>query len=167
MAAKLDIIGQKFGRLLVIGESPIRSLSFKVKFNCICDCGKEVTVIGTNLKNSNTRSCGCLGTEVRTARLTTHGLSKRLDYQKNRDLVRVYGITLDQLSEIYTKQGSNCLICGISEEATGRLLSIDHCHITGKIRGLLCNLCNVGLGNFKDNTELLEKAINYLNEHKE
>jgi hypothetical protein len=44
----------------------------------------------------------------------------------------------------------------------GRSLSIDHCHKTGKIRGLLCKDCNIGLGHFKDNIKLLQKAEEYL-----
>ena len=52
-----------------------------------------------------------------------------------------------------------CQICGDTEK-----LHIDHCHDTNKIRGYLCSTCNHGLGLFYDNVELLEKAIQYLNE---
>lgn len=61
-----------------------------------------------------------------------------------------------------------CSICHQPERITSRLtgelheLSVDHCHITGNIRGLLCRHCNAGLGLFKDNIELLEKALSYL-----
>ena len=48
---------------------------------------------------------------------------------------------------------------------SGRRLSVDHNHVTSKVRGLLCNNCNRGIGNFKDKKELLLKAISYLDKH--
>ena len=59
-----------------------------------------------------------------------------------------------------------CAICGAleSNKIDTRRLNVDHDHETDKIRGLLCGLCNVGLGAFKDDVELLIKAINYLKE---
>ena len=56
-----------------------------------------------------------------------------------------------------------CMICGDSQ--TGRKLAIDHCHQTGKMRGVLCHHCNVGLGHFRDNPDLLLAAINYLKQY--
>lgn len=62
---------------------------------------------------------------------------------------------------------TNCAICGEAETSTLQYdhkisLSIDHCHKTGSVRGMLCGNCNNGLGRFKDSTELLKNAINYL-----
>lgn len=54
-----------------------------------------------------------------------------------------------------------CKICNQSC-SSGYKLSVDHCHLTGEIRGLLCLRCNKGLGYFKDNPEFLSKAIKYL-----
>ena len=54
-------------------------------------------------------------------------------------------------------QNNNCAICG--EEVK---LHVDHCHKTGKIRGLLCRNCNTSLGKFKDSPEILQNAITYL-----
>lgn len=56
-----------------------------------------------------------------------------------------------------------CQICNQTDSR--RKLSIDHDHVTGKIRGLLCDACNKGLGLFKDNKDLLENAKNYLESH--
>lgn len=62
-------------------------------------------------------------------------------------------------------QNGRCKICDIeAKDAMWSVLVVDHCHATGKIRGLLCNSCNVGLGKFKDNPRLVEKALGYLNE---
>jgi len=46
-------------------------------------------------------------------------------------------------------------------------LLVDHCHVTGKYRGLLCNRCNTSLGFVNDDIELLEKMVNYLKEYKQ
>jgi hypothetical protein len=76
---------------------------------------------------------------------------------------RVYGITLAEYDKMFEDQGGKCAICGNSDEVEGRRLAIDHCHDSGKVRGLLCGKCNRGLGLFYDNQELLENAISYLN----
>jgi hypothetical protein len=79
-------------------------------------------------------------------------------------LSRVYGITEEQFRAL----GTTCHICGSDNAGrfskTGRPfhLSVDHCHDTGKVRGLLCNHCNVGIGFFKNNPALLLKTIAYL-----
>lgn len=79
---------------------------------------------------------------------------------------RKYGITPDQYHDLFDKQSGVCAICGQPEvkmhRGALRHLSVDHDHITGTIRGLLCNACNSGLGQFRDDTDLLERAIAYL-----
>ena len=77
-------------------------------------------------------------------------------------LKRRYGITTQDYLNLLKLQENKCAICKTSECHTGRNFSVDHCHTTGKIRGLLCAHCNVGLGNFKDNSLLLKEAITYL-----
>lgn len=72
-----------------------------------------------------------------------------------------YGITPEEYQELDTLQNSRCALCGSPGKAYSRLY-VDHCHQTGKVRGLLCNTCNAGLGQFNDNIELVEKALNYL-----
>ena len=78
---------------------------------------------------------------------------------RNSSFKRKYDITLDQYEDIAKSQNNKCLIC---EEETKRNLAVDHCHETGKIRGLLCMNCNIGLGHFKDDIINLRKAISYL-----
>lgn len=58
-------------------------------------------------------------------------------------------------------QGGVCAICG-SPPPEGEVLRVDHDHVTGKVRGFLCIVCNAGVGCFKDNENLLLAAINYL-----
>ena len=83
-------------------------------------------------------------------------------------LKRKFGITLEYYNELLDQQEHKCAICGGYETSyRNEVLSVDHNHDTGKIRGLLCNTCNRGLGLFKDNKEILINAINYLNNDNE
>jgi len=87
-------------------------------------------------------------------------------------LFNKYGITSKEYDKFLSDQGGVCAICGQAEThidpRTNRvfLMSVDHCHLTGKVRGILCNNCNRGIGFFKDNISLLNSASAYLNKHK-
>lgn len=75
----------------------------------------------------------------------------------------VYGITFEERETILSKQGGRCAICETDLSNPDDNSHIDHCHVSGIVRGILCCKCNVGLGYFNDNQELLRKAIKYLN----
>jgi hypothetical protein len=85
--------------------------------------------------------------------------------QKSRDhhLKTMYGITQEDYNIMFEKQDGCCAICKKHQTEVSRALSVDHCHETGKVRGLLCHTCNSAIGKFYDNVSLLENAINYLN----
>lgn len=72
-------------------------------------------------------------------------------------LKRKYNIDLISYNKLIDLQNNVCAIC----KNTGKL-HVDHDHITGIVRGLLCMNCNTGIGNLKDSPELLRSAINYL-----
>jgi hypothetical protein len=72
---------------------------------------------------------------------------------------RKYKVSIDVIKAVLSKV--TCEICGAAPKETKRN-SIDHCHTTGIVRGLLCDECNKGLGHFKDNPTLLIKAKEYL-----
>lgn len=76
-------------------------------------------------------------------------------------LMHVHGISEDNFNYLLEMQGGKCDICGTSDPI--RCFCVDHCHNTGRIRGILCDLCNKGLGAFKDNKNALARAIEYLN----
>lgn len=81
-----------------------------------------------------------------------------------------YGITWEDYQELLVKQGHKCAICGSNDaqsERTSGKLFIDHCHTTGKVRGLLCSKCNHALGQFNDDETLLFKAVDYLRSNKD
>ena len=79
-------------------------------------------------------------------------------------MIHLYGIDINRYNQILESQNYACAICGSTE--TGgkgkKHFSVDHCHTTKKVRGLLCKSCNIMLGEAKDNTRILSKAIEYL-----
>lgn len=81
---------------------------------------------------------------------------------KNANLKRTYGIDLVQYNQLLISQNGCCLICKRHENELAYKLHVDHCHINGKVRALLCFNCNQGLGNFKDSIGLLISASEYL-----
>ncbi len=102
---------------------------------------------------------------------------KRRDYAENRfnlqekvkdyHLKRDFGITLDELKKMLEIQEYRCKICGkelkiIDGEKNKDAAVVDHDHVTGKIRGVLCHSCNLMLGNAGDNPQLLLNAAEYL-----
>jgi hypothetical protein len=108
-------------------------------------------------KCSRCRSCEC---EVKKSR---YDPVKKREY----DLVTQFGITSNDYEEMYQKQQGSCAICGTTEfnYSRGKRPHIDHCHQTGRVRGLLCGHCNIGIGQFFDNVDLLQNAITYLQKH--
>lgn len=82
---------------------------------------------------------------------------------RRKELNRLYGLTLDAYDRMVAQQGGRCAICG-SPEADGKWkrFHVDHDHETGRVRALLCNGCNRGLGFFQDKPEALRAAADYL-----
>jgi len=87
---------------------------------------------------------------------------KNPDAWKQAYLLRTYNITLSEYEELLAKQGGVCALCRTSETISRGTLAVDHCHETGKIRGLLCFKCNTGIGALGDSVEGLERALSYL-----
>lgn len=87
------------------------------------------------------------------------------DHQKKHWLKFKYNLTPEQYRAMQYKQNFCCAICGAHEPGYKRELSVDHDHLTNKVRGLLCISCNTGLGMFKDSIRLLAAAIVYLEDH--
>ena len=81
--------------------------------------------------------------------------------QRRSELKRLYGITLEDYVDMFSKQEGVCAIC-LEECQTRKSLSVDHDHATGKIRGLLCNRCNRAIGMLNDDADILERAKQYV-----
>ena len=106
--------------------------------------------------------------KIRLSRKPKQKVERKKKYinKKDRELTKKFGITLSSFEEMMINQESKCAICGIEEAVYKKILNqtlaVDHCHKTGKIRGLLCGNCNRALGLFKDNIDTLKQAIIYL-----
>lgn len=81
-------------------------------------------------------------------------------------LKRQYQITDRDWEILYIEQQGCCTICGVHQDLLYRKLDTDHCHLSGKVRGLLCYKCNKAIGLFNDDITLLEKAKVYLTHFK-
>lgn len=87
--------------------------------------------------------------------------AKNKDKAKNRWLLHKFNITLTQYTEILARQGGRCAVCHRTNPEQ-KYFPVDHKHSTGQVRGILCGTCNVGIGMFYDNPELLRQAAQYL-----
>lgn len=84
-------------------------------------------------------------------------------HKRNHHLLMKFGITADEADALLAEQGGVCPICREEiSDARGYEPHIDHDHETGQVRGILCFLCNAGLGQFRDNPDRLRAAIVYL-----
>lgn len=82
--------------------------------------------------------------------------------RKNSKLLKIYNITQIVYNEMLLAQCECCAICSKHRSEFTKALSVDHCHDTGKVRGLLCSPCNLAIGNFQENIESILKAVDYL-----
>jgi hypothetical protein len=98
MSKRLDLVGQKFGRLEVVSD--VGNKGKQSLWSCVCDCGNSKTVLGNSLRLGITRSCGCLQRENSRDRKKTHGLSRISEYQVWRNM-------LSRCSDVRNKSYSN------------------------------------------------------------
>ena len=89
--------------------------------------------------------------------------------RRKQHLRRKYGLTEESYQALLNKQNGCCGICGVNQNLGGKIKAsnfcVDHCHITGKVRGLLCHTCNRSIGLMKDSKQTLLNAIHYLEEN--
>jgi hypothetical protein len=82
-------------------------------------------------------------------------------------LGKKYGLSVQDYDALVEAQQGLCAICGGHLSTFNQRLAVDHCHTTGRIRGLLCHNCNTGLGKFKEDIELLLRAVEYLQRNRD
>jgi hypothetical protein len=90
---------------------------------------------------------------------------KHRDKELERHLIKKYGISMDDYNAMLMSQNGLCAICG-KNSPTHRRMDVDHCHTTGKVRGILCTSCNRMLGHSGDKIDVLKSAIKYLSYRK-
>jgi hypothetical protein len=130
-------------------------LIFSLKYCRICGESKNTT----EFYRKNARVCKlCANKESIQWQKDNPEKVKRI--KRGVKLKEKYNLSIIEYEELLNKQGGSCAIC--NSLPIRRNLDIDHDHITGKIRGILCESCNKAIGMFKDDIELLNKAINYL-----
>ncbi|MEN6608596.1 MAG: endonuclease VII domain-containing protein [Bryobacteraceae bacterium] len=120
------------------------------------------------VSNSLKENSGDLDHSDRAERLKyykDHRTKYSLEY-KNNQLLDRFGISINEYSKMYMEQNGRCAICGGTDAGTrngnAKAFAVDHDHKTGRVRGLLCEACNTGIGKLKDDPEVLRSAIRYL-----
>ena len=99
--------------------------------------------------------------KLRSSKYRTEFPEKR----RSTTLKSKYGISLEQYEQKLQEQAGCCKICKSTNPGPKGRFAVDHCHKTGKVRSLLCYLCNIGLGSFRDDVVILNNAIEYLRGH--
>jgi hypothetical protein len=159
-----DQSGTKLNMLTLIEKTNDKAKNGSYRYRVKCDCGTETVGTYNLMRSGRMKSCGCLSLRKgKDSPNFKHGLSKTKEYENELFLKRTYGLSKDEFDAMLAEQNGKCAICKAEAPAHHKKrLNVDHCHTTGMIRGLLCDACNRGLGLFKDNPELLHKAIQYL-----
>jgi hypothetical protein len=93
--------------------------------------------------------------------------AKRKAAQRKRRLSTKYGLTVEEHAQMLSVQGGACLICRRSPRGRQKALCVDHCHSTGKVRGLLCSSCNSALGLLKEDVDRMQSMIRYVRDFNE
>ena len=114
-------------------------------------------------QNPTNRAKSLEGGRKRWKNISPEQKRRKYDATNARHKIMLYGITSEQINEMVSKQKGVCALCGkLPTNGRWKKLVVDHDHQTGKIRGLLCNPCNVGLGALGDTIESIERAMSYL-----
>jgi hypothetical protein len=128
----------------------------------ICSEEKPYGDFYTAKNNKDGFSCKCKECSKRLVREYKQTRGKGI--HRKSMLMLTYGITVEYYNKLLEEQGNACAICGSTSsniKSTDNFL-IDHNHKTGEVRGLLCNYCNLTLGNAKENITRLQKCAEYL-----
>lgn len=118
-----------------------------------CNEAKDLELYPRNHSYSNGRATKCKACQAKDAGKWRN---------PTRTAMWKYRLPHEQAEALVTE--TSCHLCG-GPQRPGKTMCVDHCHTTGKVRGALCDMCNKGLGQFRDNPELMRKAANYVELH--
>lgn len=133
-----------------------------------CKQTKPTTEFSTTGKGGKYLRSRCKPCNAEYARNWNNTNKERaVETKRRRELPLLYGITYEQYEDMHDAQQGVCALCGQKETSTHSTgtpfrLAVDHCHTTGRVRGLLCQNCNRAIGLLKDNPVLLRKAADYI-----
>jgi hypothetical protein len=137
----------------------------------VCKETKDISEYHNNKRTKDGKAYRCKSCDASARKKWSDANPERASYSaRNRRLKHIYGVDIEWYEAQMKAQNNKCAICETETNNTrGERkdwnFAVDHCHDTGKVRGLLCNQCNRALGLFKDDITLLEKAKNYLETH--
>lgn len=145
-----DLKGQRFGKWKVIQRAS--SDAAGIHWLCECDCGNQREVIASSLFRKESKSCGCSRYDHKAAP------QRGQERQRVSNFKKKYDIDLAERERMEAAQGRKCALC---HKPSGRL-DVDHDHKNGRIRGLLCHRCNVGIGGLDNLGVELNGVLDYL-----
>ena len=158
---------KRYGDRPLSNELKLESVKPGTKRCRACGIFKETAAFGPNRDYGDglhyyCRGCMAAYHREHRRRNPRQAWLRRMRYRCKAD----YGITFEEYQRLAALQGGKCKICGASESGRkiGADLFVDHCHLTGQVRGLLCHHCNLILAHARDTEEILRKAITYLQE---
>jgi len=164
-----DKSGNRYGMLTLVTQLNAKTANGSYKYIVQCDCGESKVVAYYAVARGNTKSCGCQ--QYPKGELSPnwkHGFADKSHpeykrYQREAFDRFKYNLEPERKQSLLDKQNGCCAICGYKFGQKKGDIKVDHCHTKGHVRGLLCDLCNRGIGMLKENSTILTNAINYLN----
>jgi hypothetical protein len=126
----------------------------------ICACGEAKKL---RVRDGGRRRWRCAHCERARKKASPGYADWKRRSNRRKSLRRKYGLSVPEYEAIIAK--ARCSICGTTEVKSEREWHLDHCHTTGKVRDLLCQPCNLGLGFFTDDPGKLRKAAEYVEAH--
>lgn len=157
----VNIPAQRIAWALTHGEMPIGRVTF--------NDGDTLNLRESNLGMQNVLPANIERRQRDNERYRAHREAHGISYRDS-DMQRRFGISLHVYGQMLVAQNGKCAICSAEDGGTrkgnAKAFAIDHDHNTGKVRGLLCEACNQGIGKLKDDPEILRKAADYIDRHK-
>lgn len=139
----------------------------QIKICARCKQKKSINDFDKNKRASDGLTHNCKKCVLLFSQSPNSRARQKRNREKNKEKSKIYllkrkfNIRIEDYLNLLELQGGVCMLCA-KLNTNGKMLAVDHNHKTGKIRGLLCSKCNVGLGQFNDDINVLTRAIQYL-----